>query len=294
MFRRVRLILEMIRFSHTLFALPFALLAAVIAWTYDVDGGEPARWRWQDLAGIILCMAFARSAAMAFNRLADRHLDALNPRTQGRHIPAGLLGTGAVAVFAVTCVVGFVAATLLFLPNRWPLYLSVPVLAYLFAYSYTKRFTSLSHFWLGGALMLAPCAAWIALRGSLDWPPVILGAAVMFWVAGFDIIYACQDVDFDKRIGLISIPARLGVSAALRLAAVCHMCMVGILACLPWVVPQLGWVYWVGMGSVACLLAWEHWLVRPGDLGRVNVAFFHVNSIISVGLFLVGTLDLLV
>jgi 4-hydroxybenzoate polyprenyltransferase len=116
----------------------------------------------------------------------------------------------------------------------------------------------------------------------------------MFWVAGFDIIYACQDVDFDKRIGLLSIPARLGVSAALRLAAVCHMCMVGILACLPWVVPQWGWVYWVGMGSVACLLAWEHWLVRPGDLGRVNMAFFHVNSVVSVGLFLVGTLDLLV
>ncbi len=236
MFARIKLILEMIRFSHTLFALPFALLAAVMAWK-----AEPRpEWHWRDLLGVLLCMVFARSVAMAFNRLVDRDLDALNPRTRTRHIPAGLLSVQSVALFAACCAVGFVASTALFLPNRLPLVLSVPVLAFVCGYSFAKRFTMLAHFWLGAALMLAPIAAWIAVRGEVAWPPVVLGGAVLLWVAGFDIIYACQDVEVDARLGLRSVPATVGVPTALRLAALCHLGMVLLLFLLPQVFPQLG------------------------------------------------------
>jgi 4-hydroxybenzoate polyprenyltransferase len=197
-------------------------------------------------------------------------------------------------VFAIVCALGFVASTTLFLRNRWPLYLALPVLAFLCGYSLTKRFTALAHFWLGAALMLAPIAAWIALRGELAWPPVVLGAAVMLWVAGFDMIYACQDVESDVKQGLHSVPARLGIVGALRLAALCHLGMVGLLFLLPLVCPQLGSIYLAGITVVAVLLAYEHWLVRPDDLTQVNLAFFHVNAVVSVGLFVVGTVDLLV
>ncbi len=300
MIRRLRHILEMIRFSHTLFALPFALFAAVMAWTLDARGDSPRGWRWQELLGIVLCMVAARSAAMAFNRLADWQLDAHNPRTAARHIPAGTLSSASVAVFAAGCSIAFVAATLLFLPNRLPLYLALPVLVFLMAYSFTKRFTAAAHFWLGAALMLAPISAWIAIRGEqvmehpLDLlPAVVLGGAVLLWVAGFDIIYACQDVDFDRAAGLHSVPARLGVAGALRLAAMCHVGMVILLALLPWVFPHFGWIYVSGVAAVAVLLAYEHYLVRPDDLTRVNAAFFQVNAVVSIGLFLVGSLDLL-
>ncbi|MBX3412725.1 MAG: putative 4-hydroxybenzoate polyprenyltransferase [Pirellulales bacterium] len=294
MYQRLVHILEMIRFSHTLFALPFALLAAVMAWQApSTTGGPPVAFRWQDLLGVLLCMVFARSAAMSFNRLVDARIDAENPRTQVRHIPAGLLSVTSVATFALSCVVGFVASTLLFLPNWWPLYLSIPVLVIICGYSFAKRFTSLAHFWLGAALMLAPIATWIALRGELAWPPVILGLAVMLWVAGFDIIYACQDVDFDRQAGLRSVPVRLGVAGALHLATICHAGMIGLLAVLPLVYPSFGWIYWCGIGAVAALLIYEHWLVRPDDLTRVNLAFYNVNGVISVGLFLIGAADLL-
>jgi 4-hydroxybenzoate polyprenyltransferase len=289
MWHRIRLMLEMIRFSHTVFALPFALLAAVMAWRE----GDIV-WRWQDLTGVVLCMVFARSTAMAFNRLADRRLDAQNPRTSSRHLPAGLLSVGGVTAFAVVCAAGFVASTLLFLPNRWPLYLALPVLGFLCGYSFAKRFTALAHFWLGAALGMAPLAAWLAVRGELSWPPVVLGAAVMFWVAGFDIIYACQDVEYDSQTGLHSMPARLGVVKALRLAAACHLLTVLALVALPCVYPQLGWIYQAGILAVGVLLAYEHRLVRPDDLARVNVAFFNVNAVVSVGLFVVGVADLLV
>ena len=289
MLHRVRLILEMIRFSHTVFALPFALLAAVMAWRV---GAVP--WRWQDLLGVVLCMVFARSTAMAFNRLTDREFDAVNPRTASRHLPARLLSVSSVAIFAAVCAAAFVAGTLLFLPNRWPLYLSLPVLVFLCGYSFAKRFTALAHFWLGAALGLAPIAAWIAVRGDLAWAPIVLGAAVMFWVAGFDIIYACQDVAFDRQVGLHSLPARLNVAPALRVAGFCHLLTVIALAALPLVYPKLGWIYLGGIAAVAVLLAYEHRLVRPDDLTRVNVAFFHVNAILSIGLFLIGTADLLV
>lgn len=287
MFRRVRLLLEMVRFSHTVFALPFALLAAAMAWR----AGQVA-WRWRDLLGVILAMVFARSTAMAFNRLVDRGLDARNPRTQSRHLPAGLLSVSGVAAFALISAVGFVASTLLFLPNRWPLWLSVPVLAFLCGYSFSKRFTALAHFWLGAALGFSPVAAWLAIRGDIGWPPVLLGVAVMFWVAGFDMIYACQDVEHDSAAGLHSVPARLGVVGALRFAALCHSLTVVALLLLPWAYPQLGSIYIAGIVGVAGLLIYEHRLVRPDDLTRVNLAFFNVNAVVSIGLFVVGLADL--
>ncbi|MBX9787702.1 MAG: putative 4-hydroxybenzoate polyprenyltransferase [Pirellulales bacterium] len=286
-------LLEMIRFSHTLFALPFALLSAVMAWYANAHDVPPVAWRWQQLLGILLAMVFARSAAMAFNRLADRRIDALNPRTAARHLPAGILSVRSVTIFAVLCGAGFIASTLLFFPNRLPLVLSAPVLLFLLGYSFTKRFTALAHFWLGAALMLAPIAAWIAIRGQLALAPVVLGTAVLLWVAGFDIIYACQDAAFDCEHRLHSVPARLGINNALRVAALCHLGMFVMLLLLPLVYPPLGVFYGCGVAVVAVLLAYEHWLVRPDDLDRVNLAFFHVNWVISVGLFVVGAADLL-
>jgi 4-hydroxybenzoate polyprenyltransferase len=297
---QLRHILEMIRFSHTLFALPFAMFSAVMAWTAGARSEPPVEWRFRELLGIVLCMVTARGAAMAFNRVADREIDARNPRTQARHIPAGILSVGGVIVFAASCSIAFVLSTLLFLPNRLPVVLSLPVLAFLLGYSFTKRFTAAAHFWLGAALMLAPVSAWIAIRGeqvlqhpSDLLPAIVLGGAVLLWVAGFDIIYACQDVEFDVAAGLHSVPARLGVARALRLAALCHLGMVILLAGLPWVYPLLGRIYASGIGAVTILLAYEHTLVRPDDLARVNVAFFQVNAVVSIGLFLVGSLDLL-
>jgi len=195
---------------------------------------------------------------------------------------------------------GFVACTLLFLPNRLPLYLSVPVLLFLCRYSYTKRFTVLAHFWLGTALMLAPLCAWIAIRGQAVMqnpadllPAIVLGGAVFFWVSGFDIIYACQDVQFDQQAGLFSIPARFGVKGALRLAASCHVVTMALLWVLPWTFAPLGLLYKLGVAAITGLLVYEHMLVRPDDLSRVNKAFFQVNAVISVGLLLAGTVDLL-
>lgn len=286
--RRVADLLGMIKFSHTLFALPFALMGAVLA--AHRDGGWSGRA--QDWLGILLCMVFARSAGMAFNRLVDRQMDANNPRTAGRHLPAGQLSVGSVALFTLISSIGFIASTTLFLPNRLPVILSVPVLIWLLSYSYAKRFTSLVHFWLGLALMLAPISAWIALRGGMDWPPIWLGFGVFFWVAGFDIIYACQDADFDRHSGVHSIPGRFGVKNALRLAAACHAVMVIALLLLGLSYP-MGTIYFIGIAVVALLLVYEHLLVRPDDLTRVNIAFFQVNIAISTGLLALTVVDLI-
>jgi 4-hydroxybenzoate polyprenyltransferase len=289
---RLRSLLELIRFSHTLFALPFALTSAALAW-------QETPFHWLDLLGIVLCMVFARSAAMAFNRLADRRIDRDNPRTAGRHLPAGLLSPVVVALFALGCAVAFVASTLFFVAtsdNWWPLILSGPVLVFICAYSLTKRFTSLAHFWLGASLFLAPVSAWIALRqfdGILT--PVVLGLAVLFWVTGFDILYACQDVDYDREAKLRSVPAALGVTYSLRLALLCHLVMIVLLFVLMRVAaPHLGWVYLAGVGVSALLICYEHSLVRPDDLSRVNQAFFQVNAVISVGIFVVVLVQLAV
>jgi 4-hydroxybenzoate polyprenyltransferase len=303
MLRTLRHLLELIRFSHTLFALPFALLAAVMAWTTPTPSGRPILFEWRHLAGILICMVAARSAAMAFNRLIDSHHDAINPRTKMRHIPAGLLSRPTVLWFTIASALAFVAGTLFFLPeNPLPIFLSLPVLLFLCGYSYAKRFTSLAHYWLGLALALAPVCAWIALRGSEVLrdpsdlaPALLLAGAVWTWVAGFDIIYACQDAEFDRKIGLFSIPARIGVPAALRLAALSHLVCVALFAAIPFVCPTvpLSEIYLAGVGVVALLLVYEHAIVRPDDLTRVNTAFFNVNIVISLGLLLVGAVDLL-
>jgi 4-hydroxybenzoate polyprenyltransferase len=307
----IRHFLSLIRFSHTIFALPFALLAALMAWrlpSWDwgaelasmpqLTGPRP-EFGWRQLSGIVLCMVFARSAAMAFNRVVDRRLDAGNPRTASRHLPAGILSTVQVTAFAAACSVAFIVSTLLFLPNRLPLYLSVPVLLFLLGYSYAKRFTSLAHFWLGAALALSPIAAWIAIRGEIVLehphdllPAIVLGGAVLTWVAGFDIIYACQDYSYDREAKLLSVPVKLGVAQALRLAGACHFATIVLLACLPLAYPPLGGVWWLGVAAVAALLVYEHILVRPDDLARVNTAFFNVNAVISLGILVVGGLDL--
>jgi 4-hydroxybenzoate polyprenyltransferase len=287
---RVREFLDLIKFNHTLFALPFAILGGALAAHRPDDGWQG---RIQDWVGILLCMATARAAAMAFNRLADRSIDARNPRTTNRHLPAGKLSVPAVAGFTALSAALFIAATLLFLPNRWPLILSVPVLLWIMAYSYTKRFTSLAHFWLGVSLSLTPIAAWIALRGNVEWSPLLLGLAVLCWVSGFDIIYACQDVEFDRTAGLHSIPKAIGVPGALRLAAICHASMMAPLIGLGLVYP-LGGIYFAGVLAVALLLLYEHSLVRPDDLANVNIAFFQVNIAISLGLLFFGLADLLI
>ena len=233
----LRNFLEMIRFSHTLFALPFAVLAALMA--VRAPASPPLEWRWGPWCGLVLAMVGGRSAAMAFNRLVDRRWDAANPRTAGRHLPAGKLSVGSVVWFTFFSVALYLAGAALFWPNYLPLVLALPVLAIVLLYSYTKRFTALAHFWLGLALMLAPVCAWIGMRGEqvlADFsdltPALVLGLAVLFWVAGFDMIYACQDYEYDRRAGLRSVPARWGIWGALRLAAVCHGVMVVLLALL--------------------------------------------------------------
>lgn len=285
MFQQLQHIPALIRFNHTLFALPFALLSAAIAWR------EAGTFSWLQLLGIVLCMTFARSAAMAFNRLVDCRIDARNARTAKRHLPAGMISVPIVVTFLSLCCVGFVASTLLFLPNQWPLILSGPVLLFLLGYSLAKRFTSWCHYWLAAALMLAPIAAWIAITGTLAWPPVLLAVVVFFWVGGFDIIYACQDYEFDKEEGLKSIPARFGIKGALKIAAASHLLMLLALTAFWWV-SGLGMAFVAGIIIVAGLLIYEHRLVSPDDLARVNIAFFHINSVISLGLFAVCLVDI--
>jgi len=298
MLQQTRHFLELIRFSHTVFALPFALLAAVMAWALGAQENPPRGFRWQELLGVLVCMVAARSAAMAFNRLVDRDIDAENPRTKSRHLPAGLLSVNAVRMMIVFSGVVFVAGTLLFWPNWLPLALSLPVLAFLCGYSYAKRFTSLAHYWLGAALMLAPICAWIALRGEVVLqkpsdllPAIVLGLAVLFWVGGFDLLYACQDADFDRAANLNSLPARYGIPAALTIAKVSHLLMLGCLAALPLLYPAFGTIYWIGLGVVAVLVIYQHSLVRADDLSRVNQAFFNVNAVLGIGLFVVGSID---
>lgn len=285
MIQRIRYFLELIRFSHTVFALPFALLSAVLAWAQP-----DSVFRWRDLAGILICMVTARSAAMAFNRLVDRDIDADNPRTAKRHIPAGLLSVKAVTLFTIVMCIAFVAATAIFLPKRLPLILSVPVLLFLLGYSFAKRWTSLCHYWLSAALMMSPIAAWIAVRDEFAVPSALLAAVIFLWVGGFDIIYACQDADFDRQQRLHSIPARLGVRSALRVAFFSHVLTIVMLIVL-WQVTGMGPLFLTGVIAIGLLLLYEHWLVRPDDLNRINVAFFNVNAVISFGILVLGCLD---
>ncbi len=298
----VRKYLEFIRFSHTVFALPFAALACV--WALVVPPLVEANLSLVQVAcrllGVLLCMVSARSAAMAFNRIVDSRFDAENPRTAARHLPSGELTIRQAWWFLVAMIAIFVAACGLFLPNWLPLACSAPVLLWVAGYSLAKRFTSLVHVWLGVALALAPVCTWIGMRGeqvianlSDLWPAMGLALAIACWVAGFDIIYACQDADFDRDCGLHSIPARFGIAGALRLAAIMHAAMLGVLFALPWLFPQLslGWLYFVVWVVVAFLIARQHAIVRPQgfgqlELGRINEAFFQINAIIG---FLLST-----
>lgn len=286
MLQTIRHFLELIRFSHTVFALPFALLSAVLAWSQP-----DSVFRLRDLFGILLCMVAARSAAMAFNRLVDRRIDAGNPRTARRHLPAGILSVRSVVVFTVLMSLLFVAATTVFLPRRLPLLLAVPVLLFLLGYSLSKRFTRFCHYWLSAALMLSPIAAWIAVRDEFAVVPAMLGAVIFFWVGGFDILYACQDAESDRQAKLNSIPAALGIPAALRIAFVSHLLTILMLVLL-WKTAALGPLVLTGIVLIGLLLLYEHWLVRPDDLTRVNIAFFNVNAIISFGILLLGCLDI--
>jgi 4-hydroxybenzoate polyprenyltransferase len=266
----------MIKFSHSVFALPFAFASAVLA----AGGGIS----WRQVAWIVVAMVGARSAAMGFNRLADQSIDARNPRTAGRELPRGALSRAEVWVFvAASAATLIVAAAML---NPLCLALSPVALAVILGYSYTKRFTALSHVFLGLALSLAPVGAWLAIRGRLEAPPVVLGLAVLFWVAGFDTIYACQDEAFDRSQGLHSLPARLGARKALVLARAFHVVAVALLAGLHALVP-LHAGYLVGVAAIAGLLVYEHSLVRADDLSRIDAAFFSVNGWISLGYFAV-------
>jgi 4-hydroxybenzoate polyprenyltransferase len=280
--RNVAVTLEMIKWEHSIFALPFALCAAMLA-----AGGLPTA---AQLGWIVLCMVSARSAAMAFNRLADAQIDAANPRTATRAIPAGVLSPTFVGIFVLTsCGIFVLAAAQL---NRLTLYLSPVALAVILLYSYTKRFTRWSHVVLGFALGIAPAAAWVAVRGSLDPRILLLTAAVTFWVGGFDVLYACQDIDFDRAHDLNSIPQAYGVRRALLISRVLHLLMLGLLVALV-VSFGLGKLAIAGVVAVAVLLAYEHSLVSADDLSKLNAAFFTMNGVIALVFFVFVAADLL-
>jgi 4-hydroxybenzoate polyprenyltransferase len=280
--RNLRVTLEMIKWEHSIFALPFALCGAMLA-----AGGLPTA---HQLAWIIVAMVSARSAAMAFNRVADAAIDASNPRTRTRALPTGTLTPGFVTTFVVvSCAIFIVAASQL---NHLTLILSPVALAVVLLYSYSKRITRWSHLVLGFALGIAPAAAWIAVRGSLDPRILLLTAAVTFWVGGFDVLYACQDYEFDRQSNLQSIPRHVGIRGALVIARLFHVVMLMLLVVLV-VTFGLGKLAIAGVIAVAALLAYEHSLVSPRDLSKLNAAFFTMNGVISVVFFSFVAADLL-
>ncbi|MGC1105030.1 MAG: UbiA-like polyprenyltransferase [Candidatus Acidiferrales bacterium] len=280
---RIPTVLEMIKFEHSVFALPFALVGALLAERAGRAGWPAGRTIAWQVCWIIVAMVGARSAAMTINRIADVRYDAANPRTQNRALPKGELSLRFAWAFTlISAAVLVIAAWQL---NRLALELSPVALAILFLYSYTKRFTAWSHIVLGFCLGISPAAAWIAVRGSLDARMLILCAAVTLWVGGFDVLYACQDIEFDKQAGLYSIPKRFGVAGAMGIARIMHVVMVLLLAWLAWSF-GLAWPAWAGIVVVAMLLAYEHSLVKPNDLTKINAAFFTINGYISL-LFLI-------
>jgi 4-hydroxybenzoate polyprenyltransferase len=277
---RIRTILEMIKFEHSVFALPFALMGALLAARYSHVAGAAGNWpTWRQIAWIIVAMVGARSAAMTMNRIIDLRYDRENPRTRTRALATGALTVQFAWIFtAATAAVLAIAAWQL---NPLALKLSPVALAVLFLYSYTKRFTSWSHLVLGFCLGMSPAAAWIAIAGSLDPRMLILCAAVTLWVGGFDVLYACQDIEYDKSVDLFSVPKRFGVAKALLIARAMHVVMITLLAWLAWSF-LLPWPAWAGIVVVAGLLAYEHSLVSANDLSRMNAAFFTVNGYISL------------
>ncbi len=288
----------MVRFSHSVFALPFALMATFLA-AREASISRDTACRYPSIGQMVLiiaCMVTGRSVAMTFNRLVDAELDGRNPRTAGRAIPAGQVARGQAMLFLMAAAAAFVASCAGFwwLDGNWiPVAASLPVLAYLCFYSYTKRFTHLSHFILGSAIALSPVAAWLAIHpASVGWPALVLMAAVTLWIAGFDIIYACQDIAVDRAEGLFSLPARVGPGPALWIARSAHVGTVVLLVVLM-PLADLGWLYGIGVAVVAVLLLIENALVRADDFSRVNVAFFTVNGVISVLLGVLAITDCL-
>ncbi|MGK7345245.1 MAG: UbiA-like polyprenyltransferase [Candidatus Nitrospinota bacterium M3_3B_026] len=275
-------ILEDIKVQHTVFALPFAIMSAFMA-----AGGAPGL---RDLGLILAAMVFARSAAMAFNRIADERYDRENPRTAGRALPSGRAARPVYIAFTAASAAGFVVVCAMM--NRLALTLSPVALGVVLFYSYTKRFTPYSHFFLGAALALAPVGAWVAIREEIAVAPLLLGVAVVFWLAGLDTIYSLQDIEFDRRVGLHSIPQRFGASRALALSSAFHGVMVALLLALA-ALSSLSWIYITGVLLAAALLYYEHSIVRPDDLSRVNVAFFNVNGAVSMGLMLFTIADVM-
>lgn len=275
--RRIAAVFGDIKFAHTVFALPFALLSAHLA--FISIGG----YRWDILLGILVCMVTARTAAMSFNRYLDRGLDAVNPRTSGRSLPSGRARPADVLAVVIGCSIIFIAACWYLGP--WPLALSVPTLAFLLSYSASKRFTVLTHLWLGVALAIAPTGAWIAVTGGWSFLPILLSSAVACWVAGFDVIYALQDTEFDREHLIFSAPATMGVANALWWARGLHFLSFLALAGFG-VWAGIGWPYWTALGLVGVLLLVEHSLVRHDDFSRVGIAFFTVNGVISIMLYL--------
>ena len=281
--RQLLIVLEMIKFEHTLFALPFALTSMLLA-----AGGWPET---RVVGWIVVAMVGARSAAMGFNRLVDRELDAANPRTATRALPAGLVTPGFVALFVAASLALLVFAAWRLNPLCFRF--SVLAIAVLLGYSYAKRFTAASHLVLGLALAGAPLGAWVAVSGTFAAAPFVLAAAVLTWVAGFDVLYALQDEAHDRRVGLHSIPARFGTVAALWISGALHLGTLALLALLPALyAPGLGVAYWVGFAGCCALLAYQHALVRPGDLSRLNAAFFTANGVLAVWLFAAVAVDL--
>jgi len=272
---RLRMVLEMIKFEHSVFALPFALTGALLAARFTTHGWPT----WQQLLWIVVATIAARSAAMTVNRIADLRYDKENPRTAQRALATGALSTTFASAFTFIAVAAFVVAAWQLNPLAFKL--SPVVLFIVFFYSYTKRFTNWSHLFLGFALGVAPAAAWIAITSHLDLRMLILCAAVTVWVGGFDVLYACQDVDFDRRAGLHSIPQKFGIAAALRIARSMHVAVIALLA---WLAASfaLPWPAWAGTAVVAALLAYEHSLVKADDLSKLDAAFFTINGYISI------------
>jgi 4-hydroxybenzoate polyprenyltransferase len=270
-----------IKIQHTVFALPFAVMSAFIA----AEGmPETIKMMW-----IVVCMVGARSAAMAFNRIVDARFDVENPRTQGRALPSGRVDVKSYWLFLIASSALFIFAAGML--NSFALYLSPVALVIVFFYSLTKRFTAYSHFWLGLAISIAPVGAWVAIREEISFVSLLLGAAVVFWLVGFDILYSCMDMEFDRASNLNSISQKFGVETALRLASVSHGLMIVLLFALLQPVSELGILYGAGVVIVAGLLIYEHSLVRPDDLSKINMAFFNVNGIISVGLMIFVVID---
>ena len=276
---RIRTVLEMIKFEHSVFALPFALTGALLAARFTSHGWPT----WRQFLWIVVAMVSARSAAMTINRIADLRFDKENPRTKMRALATGALSISFAWVFTAIAIAVFVVAA--WQLNPLALKLSPVALAILFFYSFTKRFTNWSHLFLGFALGISPAAAWIAVTGHLDTRMLILCGAVTLWVGGFDVLYACQDVDFDQKDGLFSIPRHFGIAAALGIARVMHTGVVGLLA---WLAASfaLPWPAWLGIAVVAALLAYEHSLVKANDLSKLDAAFFTMNGYISISFLL--------